>query len=317
MTAGTGDGRKVLVTGAGGFLGSHCCQHFRSEGFRTWACGRFLSSHSTFGLWHGVEELLEIDLPSPRFARRLAEIQPDLLIHCASSASVPQSMKDPLSDLRQSTGIYGEILEAVRTESPKTTVVLLSSAAVYGQPRTVPTAESESPRPISPYGFHKWMCELLSREYAEVYGLKTLNLRIFSAYGERLFKQVVFDVLSKLHAPGMEEIELFGTGEETRDFLHARDIARAVAALFESGRTGTFNVGSGKATSIRELVEILARSTGSKRFRFRGQGRPGDPDHWCADISELRSTGFAPSVALEDGLEGVVRWFESMGRTQA
>lgn len=309
----------ILVTGAGGFLGSHLCKHFARSGRKVWAFGRNLSRKATLHGWADLlEGIVELELPSSRFARKVAAIQPDLVVHCASSASVPLSMKDPRADLRQSIGVYGDILEAVRTESPRTEVMLLSSAAVYGQPHRIPTPEDEPPAPVSPYGFHKWMCELLSREYAEIYGLRTTNLRIFSAYGESLYKQVVFDTLTKLADPSREEIELFGTGEETRDFLHASDIAQAVLAIHASGTTGTFNVASGRPTSIRQLVELLnGYSSSPKRLKFKGDARPGDPDRWCADISKLASTGFRPTVELEDGLRRVSTWFERLQRTLA
>ncbi len=308
--------KTILVTGAGGFLGSHFCRHFLQAGHKVWACGRNLALKASLGGWASIEGTIELELPSPRFARKLATIQPDLLVHCASSASVPLSMKDPRSDLRQSTGVYGDILEAVRMESPRTEVMLLSSAAVYGQPHRIPTSEDEPPAPVSPYGFHKWMCELLSREYAEIYGIRTTNLRIFSAYGEGLCKQIVFDTLAKLADPSIREIEFFGTGDETRDFLHANDIAQAVLRIHESGSTGTFNVGSGASTSIRTLVGMIhSRAASSKPFRFGGQSRPGDPDRWCADISRLSSTGFAPTVDLEEGIDRVANWFERLQRT--
>ncbi|MBK9578054.1 MAG: NAD-dependent epimerase/dehydratase family protein [Fibrobacterota bacterium] len=313
------DTGSVLVTGAGGFLGSHLCRHFAREGRKVWAVGRNLSRKATLGGWASLlEGVVELELPSSRFARKLAAIQPDLVVHCASSASVPLSMKDPRADLRQSTGVYGDILEAVRTESPRTEVILLSSAAVYGQPHRIPTPEDEPPAPVSPYGFHKWMCELLSREYAEIYGIRTTNLRIFSAYGESLYKQVVFDTLSKLADPSRDEIELYGTGEETRDFIHASDIAQAVLRIQASGATGTFNVASGRSTSIRRLVELLnGFSSTPKKLNFKGESRPGDPDRWCADISKLASTGFRPLVELEDGLRRVTDWFERLQRTLA
>lgn len=308
--------KTILVTGAGGFLGSHFCRHFARHGHKVWACGRNLAIKTSLGGWSNLAGTIELELPSPRFARKLEAIQPDLVVHCASSASVPLSMKDPRSDLRQSTGVYGDILEAVRMESPRTEVMLLSSAAVYGQPHRIPTPEDEPPAPVSPYGFHKWMCELLSREYAEIYGIRTTNLRIFSAYGEGLCKQIVFDTLVKLADPSIREIEFFGTGEETRDFLHATDIAEAVLRIHESGATGTFNVGSGTSTSIRSLVELIhSRVASSKPFRFRGESRPGDPDRWCADNSRLISTGFDPKTRLEDGIQRVADWFAGLQRT--
>jgi nucleoside-diphosphate-sugar epimerase len=160
------------------------------------------------------------------------------------------------------------------------------------------------------------MCELLSREYAKIYGIRTTNLRIFSAYGEGLCKQVVFDTMVKLADPSIREIEFFGTGDETRDFLHATDIAAAVLRIHESGSTGTINVGSGTSTTIRSLVEMIhSRVASSKPYRFRGESRPGDPDRWCADISRLSATGFAATVDLEAGLGRVANWFERLQRT--
>lgn len=307
--------RRALVTGAGGFLGSHLCEHLAANGYRVWACGRLLSGPAGQGILKAMEGVLEVDFPSPNFSRHLGEIQPDLLVHCASSASVPLSMKDPVADFRQSAGIYVDILEAVRSASPSTVVANLSSAAVYGQPRRLPTPEDEPLRPLSPYGFHKRICETLSEEYSSIFGTKILNLRIFSAYGERLYKQVVFDILSKLHDPRTESLNLHGTGNETRDFLHARDIALALQVLFESGRTGTFNVGSGTATRISEVAEFLCRLMNCpKPIRFLGGSRVGDPDRWQADISGLRSVGFVPTIPLEQGLAGVSRWHEAMRR---
>jgi len=302
---------KVLVTGAGGFLGSHICQYFARRGDSVWAVGRFLSASAFKMSCPGIQEVVELDLPSAQTSLILSLVKPDLLVHCASSASVALSMQDPQSDLRQSIGIYGEILDAVRLKSPQTTVALLSSASVYGQPKILPTPESAAQAPVSPYGFHKWMCELLSEEYRKLFGLKTINVRIFSAFGERLCKQVVYDILTKIHAPGEGAVELFGTGEETRDFIHAQDVAQALNCIFQAGETGTFNVATGNPVRIAEIAQALVkRSKNARPIRFMGTSRPGDPDFWHADISKLKALGFAPTVSLEEGLDRVVNWFE-------
>jgi len=252
-----------------------------------------------------------MNLPSSRFRLVLSLVKPDLLVNCASSASVQLSMQDPLSDLSQSVGVYSEILEAVRMESPNTTVALTSSAAIYGQPILLPTPEIAAKCPLSPYGYHKLMCEMLSDEYASIFGIKTLNLRIFSAYGERLFKQVIYDILTKINSPGNSQIELYGTGKETRDFIYAQDVAKAIDIIYKSGQTGTFNVAAGTPTSIYEIAQTLNQLTNRHReICFIGNSRPGDPDFWHADISKLKVLGFTAEVPISEGLSRVARWFD-------
>ena len=262
----------------------------------------------------GIKEVIEIDLPSPQLRSVLSAVKPDLLVNCASSASVQLSMQDPLSDLRQSVGVYSEILDAVRMESPDTTVALTSSASVYGQPKLLPTPETATVSPLSPYGYHKMMCETLSLEYASIFGIKTLNLRIFSAYGERLLKQVIYEILTKIHSPGNSSLDLYGTGNETRDFIHAQDVAKAIDIIYESGLTGTFNVAAGKPTSIREIAHLLTQCSNPLReVRFTGKSRPGDPDFWHADISKLQALGFMTEIPISEGISRVVRWFKNSG----
>ena len=262
----------------------------------------------------GIKEVLQIDLPSSQIRSVLSLVKPDLLVNCASSASVQLSMQDPLSDLRQSVGVYSEILDAVRMESPDTTVALTSSASVYGQPKLLPTPETATVSPLSPYGYHKMMCETLSLEYASIFGIKTLNLRIFSAYGERLLKQVIYEILTKIHSPGNSSLDLYGTGNETRDFIHAQDVAKAIDIIYESGLTGTFNVAAGKPTSIREIAHLLTQCSNPLReVRFTGKSRPGDPDFWHADISKLQALGFMTEIPISEGISRVVRWFKNSG----
>ena len=260
----------------------------------------------------GIKEVIEIDLPSPQLRSVLSAVKPDLLVNCASSASVQLSMQDPLSDLRQSVGVYSEILDAVRMESPDTTVALTSSASVYGQPKLLPTPETATVSPLSPYGYHKMMCETLSLEYASIFGIKTLNLRIFSAYGERLLKQVIYEILTKIHSPGNRSLDLYGTGNETRDFIHAQDVAKAIDIIYESGLTGTFNVAAGTPISIREIAHLLTQfSNPPREVRFTGKSRPGDPDFWHADISKLQALGFMTEIPISEGISRVARWFEN------
>ena len=257
-----------------------------------------------------------MNLPDKTFISIIGEFQPDLLIHCAGSASVPYSMQEPYDDFRQSAGVTAFILETIRKHRHSCHFVFLSSAAVYGNPSKLPVGEESPCRPISPYGYHKSMCEMLCKEYETIYGVRSSVLRIFSAYGERLRKQVIFDLCRKFSGPSLKTVEVYGTGEETRDFIHARDIAQAIDRIHNAGGPGIFNVASGIQTSIREVIELIKNCFRSnKEIVYSGSTRPGDPLYWQADISRLSSSGFRQEIPLNEGIRNYCRWFKSLGNS--
>lgn len=137
-------------------------------------------------------------LPDEELVQLVNEFQPDVLFHCAGSALPAKSFTSPSHDFQCAVPVVQHLLEAVRRSAPVAHIVLLSSAAVYGQPVAFPISEDVPPAPVSPYGFHKWLGEILAREYAEIYGMRISSARIFSAYGPRLTKQVVWDSIRKL-----------------------------------------------------------------------------------------------------------------------
>jgi UDP-glucose 4-epimerase len=117
-------------------------------------------------------------LPNPALGELLAAERPQVCIHCAGRASVPQSMKDPAPDFRDNTALTFELLNLLRQYVPGCRFLLLSSAAVYGNPRSLPVGEGDEVRPVSPYGFHKRQCELLCQEFSSIYGVPTASVRI-------------------------------------------------------------------------------------------------------------------------------------------
>ena len=136
-------------------------------------------------------------------------------------------------------GVTAFLLETLRTYLPSCRFVFLSSAAVYGNPQQLPSPRRSPCHPISPYGYHKYICEMLCREYGSIYSIKSSVLRIFSAYGERLRKQVIFDLCRKFSDPALKTVEVYGTGDETRDFIHARDIAQAIDRIHAGEASGS------------------------------------------------------------------------------
>lgn len=303
---------RILVTGASGFIGSHMCSYFGQRGHSIAALDKFSPAPVSSELYPNLSGFFEITLPDNTFLTILRQFQPSLLIHCAGTASVPYSMQEPYDDFQHSAGITAFILESLRKHMPSCHFIFLSSAAVYGNPKQLPISEETPSRPISPYGYHKHICEMLCQEYASIYDIKSSVLRIFSAYGERLRKQVVFDLCRKFNDPSWDTVEVYGTGNETRDFIHASDIAQAIDHIYRKEATGIFNVASGMQTRISEIADMVKDCFDSnKNIAYSGSSRPGDPLYWQADISRITSLGFRQEVSLENGIRDYCRWFRA------
>jgi len=298
--------KTVLVTGAGGFLGRYVCREFSAHGWRIIGLDLVAEENVTVS---DLSVYYQVDLPHDRFTQILKRERPVLCIHCAGRASVPLSMREPITDFRENTILVIEILEALRLSAPNCVFLQMSSAAVYGNPPVKPVPESCLADPVSPYGFHKLQAELICREYASLHGVRTASVRIFSAYGAGLRRQVLWDLSNKIVRTGA--LKLQGTGNESRDFVHARDIARAVRLIYEKSPLAgeVYNLGSGHETSIRFLAEILLETFGLDRpIEFSGQLPSGTPVKWQADITKLAKLGFQTQISFAEGVREYVDW---------
>lgn len=299
-----GDNNTVLLTGACGFLGSRIAKRLSAAGYRVVGIDRCESADPSLSDHHVMS------LPDQRFFEILAAETPGAVVHTAGPASVVGSVDDPLADFNGSVATHAFLFDAVRRFSPDSRVVMLSSAAVYGDPVSLPVHEDAPLAPISPYGFHKIMCETLAREFHVVYGVRTCALRIFSAYGAGLRRQILWDVCEKAV---QGHVELMGSGQQTRDFVHTDDVAAAIECLLASApfEGEAYNCASGVETTIRELAEKLAACVNpAAPVSFSGVDRPGDPMRWRADISALSRLGFKPSVAFDDGVAEYCAWYQ-------
>jgi UDP-glucose 4-epimerase len=300
--------KSVLVTGVAGFIGRHVAREFAHSGWRVFGTDRFTPGASFLAEWH-VAAFEVLDLTHGPPVALVRRWQPDVLVHAAGSASVPVSLEDPLGDFSSSAVVLFNVLEAVRRYAPACRLVFLSSAAVYGNPHHLPIAENHPLTPISPYGFHKVLCETITQEFNAIYGVKTCSVRIFSAYGNGLRRQVLWDICRKALSGSM--VELFGTGHETRDFIHVTDVARAIGAIAEAARFEgeLYNVACGREVAIRDLAQRLIKALSRDcKLRFSGMIREGDPQRWCADVTQLSLLGFRPSIAIEQGVASYARW---------
>ena len=298
--------KTVLITGVAGFLGRHAARQFARAGWRV--VGVDLAAPESAKLSAGTL-YQRMELPSASLAELLRALPPDTCVHCAGRASVTSSMQDPAADFRDNTVLTFELLETLRTAAPGCRLLLLSSAAVYGNPASLPVAEDHRLAPLSPYGYHKLQCELLCEEFSRIYALPTTIARVFDAYGTGLRRQLVWDICERAHASA--PLVLPGTGREGRDLIHASDVARSLVLLAEQGAADAdaYNVASGEETAVAALADLLLGALLSEaRPVFGGRATPGNPPCWRADIAKISALGFKPAISLEQGLRSVAAW---------
>ena len=294
---------KVMIIGAAGFIGCHLAE------FLTGTVELFTADVVSMDYPNHVVTAQD----SPDFGAIFADIRPDICINCAGAANVGLSFQDPANDFDLNVVLVHRLLEAIRVHSPDTRFINLSSAAVYGNPQTVPIVEDSPFAPISPYGCHKMAAESLCREYAVCFGLKTQALRVFSVFGPGLRKQLFWDIFQKSRKA--DQIICPGTGDETRDFIYIADMARAIGACMSSAPFdgGVINVANGEGVTIRRAVASLLSGLEWKgELLFNGVVRDGDPLYWTADISRLRKIGYTSAHSFESGIGGLTEWLKTL-----
>lgn len=294
---------KVFVTGISGFIGSHVASGFLEMGDTVLGASRTSPSILPDGL-----TTFKRDLSICKINDLLAEVNPDIVVHCAGSADVRKSVTDPVNDFDHNVRACYNVLESIRDACPNARFIFLSSAAVYGSPNHLPVDENSEINPISPYGLHKRFCEELCSYYRQAHGLHADVARIFSAYGNGQKKQFFWDFYCKYRDYG--NIELFGTGEESRDFIHIHDLVKAIRLIALYGENTIYNIANGIEVKMSTLANLLSSSMGipQDKMCFSGECKQGDPKNWCANIEKLKSIGYQPTVSIEQGVLEYSRW---------
>lgn len=301
--------KRILITGVSGFLGRALARHFAWQGASVFGIDRLAAENASRA---DLKAYAALTLPEARFERLLDDWRPEAVIHCAGRASVPKSMENPADDYQEGPALTFYVLDSIRRITPECGFVLLSSAAVYGNPGKLPIPEDSPLMPVSVYGYHKWQSELLCKEFTSMYGLKTVSARIFSAYGPGLRRQVMWDVVRK--ALTCSTVQLEGTGQESRDFIHTEDIVRGLELIMDNAtmQGEVYNLASGQETKIVDLAALLLDSLNSKStIVFSGQSPSGVPKNWRADIGLMRTFGFAPQISLDSGARNFAQWARS------
>lgn len=297
---------NILIIGSKGFIGSHCLDHYRSKGHQVFGCDVVVD--------YADAQYFLIDATNADYKEVFESQVFDACINCSGAASVPESLHHPRRDFELNTLNVFRVLDAIRQFNPGCQFIQLSSAAVYGNPASLPVKEESALQPISPYGWHKSYSEQVCREFVSVYQLKVAILRPFSVFGPGLKKQLFWDVYHKLKSG--TAFTLFGTGEETRDFIYIHDLVSLTELVIQQGSFSgeVYNAANGTAVKIKDAIRLFKALTNyPTEYAFSKQVKAGDPLYWQADISKALAMGYKQQVSMEEGLKDYIRWVSENG----
>ena len=300
---------KFLITGAAGFLGSALANHLVVSGHHVRGLDDLSSGDAS--LLHKQVHFTKGDINDrPKLWTLLQEV--DCVYHLAARVFVPQSMLYPREYNDVNVGGTVSLMEAIRDVGVQR-VVFVSSGAIYGnQTEEHSFSEIDRPQPSSPYAVSKLAAEYYVRTIGELWGIETLSLRVFNAYGEgQPIPPAHPPVISKFFKQACSSSSMIvnGDGSQTRDFVHIDDVVRAMskAAFVDNIKHEIVNVGSGEATSMKELAEkIHAMTRSESEILFTPRNDTG-ATYMCADLTHAREIlNWQPEISLDEGLKLVL-----------
>jgi GDP-4-dehydro-6-deoxy-D-mannose reductase len=265
-----------------------------------------------------------VDLLDAEAARAaVADASPDVVFHLAARAHVGESWRDPAGFLRDNLAMAVNVLEAVRTEAPRATVVAVASSEVYGPPEHLPLDETAPLRPQNPYAVSKASADLLAGFYADSHGLRVIRARSFNHAGPGQEPTYAISSFARqvAAAEGGRVRLVTGNAHTQRDFTDVRDVVRAYRLLAERAEPGAYNICSGRTASATELVAALARIAGVEVDHVVDPElvRPNEVLEVRGSSERLRAaTGWRPQIPLEQTLADTLAWWrEQLGSGRA
>ena len=302
---------KILVTGGAGFIGSHVADALLADGHDVHILDD-LSSGKKANL-PAEATFHEADIRSDAAEQLFEEEQFEALYHLAAQMDVRKSVADPAFDADVNVLGFLNLMEAGRRNGLKKVIFSSTGGAIYGEPEYTPQDEEHALKPVSPYGITKLVAEKYLHFYHVQHGLQYVALRYANVYGPRQDAHGdagVVAIFSRALLSGGQP-QIYGDGEQTRDYVFIEDVVRANVAALEQEEPQVINIGTGEETSVNELFRQLRDLSDSDAEEQHADARPGEQQRSVIDPSKAkRVLDWSPSYSLNEGLAKTVRWFD-------
>lgn len=307
--------RRVIVTGGAGFIGSHIVDAYVERGWEV-----LVIDNLSTGKKENVNPratLIKMDIRSEDIRKVIEDFKPDLINHHAAQINLRESVNNPVFDADVNVIGLLNLMEGMRRNGVRRIIFASTGGAIYGERDDLPCSEKQFPSPLSPYGIAKLSCEMYINFYKNVCRFKPAILRYANVYGPRQDPTgeagVVAIFLTRMLKGG--EIVIFGDGTQTRDYIYVGDVVKINIILSESDKTGVYNVGTGKETSVNELYQILKEITGINVRAHYAPPKMGELSRSALDCRKARKElNWEPHLNLREGLRLTYEWFKETVR---
>ncbi|GAA5026509.1 NDP-sugar dehydratase or epimerase [Marivirga lumbricoides] len=306
-------GKSILVTGGAGFIGYHLVKAIIKEK----PAKLYIVDNLSTGLKSNVEDIIALqevefineDIAKPSSVESIQEL--DYIFHLAAVVSVPKSFEMPFLTHRTNESGFINMLELARKLKVKK-LCYASSSAVYGEQTQMPIKETAHLNPQSPYGLSKLLNEQYAKAFQEWENIESVGFRFFNVFGpgqraDSPYSGVISIFMNRMQKD--DSIQIFGDGEQIRDFVFVEDVVQALLLGAKSEQKfGLFNVGSGQTTSLNQLYEVLKNITNYPRSPIYQKARKGDIKKSAANIDLIKnSLSYQPLFKLEEGLNRIIK----------
>lgn len=308
---------RVLVTGAAGFIGSHLSEKLLKSGYEVLGVDSFfdyypkkIKENNLKGLLNQSGfEFIQGDISELDLKGIMAEVE--AVFHQSALAGVRSSWGERFSEYVSNNVLCTQLLLEASKEKNLEKFIYASSSSVYGDASDLPITESSATIPVSPYGVTKLAGENLVSLYYTGYGVPTVSLRYFTVYGPRQRPDMAFHKFISSVMSG-DEIEIYGTGEQTRDFTFISDAVEANLQALKSGKPGEiYNIGGGSRVMLGDAIKIIEDVTSKRANIKHGDAQRGDAKHTFADTSKAEiDISYSPKVGIREGITKHFEWLK-------
>ncbi|MBU0614861.1 MAG: GDP-mannose 4,6-dehydratase [Nanoarchaeota archaeon] len=299
---------KTLVTGGAGFIGSQIVDILLKNHdvviLDNLSSGRYINEKA---------KLIKADIRDD-LDKIFAEEKPEIVIHTAAQVQLRESLKDPINDAQHNILGTINVLEACRKNNVKKIIYTATGGARYGQPEKLPVKESDPIAPTSPYGISKHTAEHYVWLYDELYGLNSITFCFGNVYGPRDTPEsgrVIPSFITRILAG--KQPEVYGDGNQTRDFLYVKDLAEFIAnSINKSPKHKLFNLANGEQVSVNQIISILSKISGSNIKPVHTKAIKGEVRDILLDTTlAIEELGWNPRCSIEQGLKDTYEWFKN------